>query len=406
MKSTLPIFMASLLFGMPAISNAGAGHGHQEANSSSLLSEESKHEESEHSENEKHESEEHDSHGHEESSAEDEEGVELTKTQQNLANIQVETLVKKNMAYQLYAPGEIRTNGYTSYLVSPRVDSVILKRHVALGDHVEQGQPLVTLFSETIAEAQADHRVDSAEWQRVQKLGRKTVGDKRYVEAQAAFEASYGRLLAFGLSEAAIKQFSNKTLRLGEYTLNAETEGAVLSDDFNQGQRVTAGESLIELANESELWVEARFSPNNQMTFAAGTLAEVEVDGVKYSARVSEEAHTIDPVTRTRVVRLLVDNEAHRLHPGMFADVFFTFKTKNSVLAIPESALMRSADGDWTLFIEHQPDRFEAKEVELGRSLGEFREITGIESGSKVVTEGAFFVASEIAKGGFDPHNH
>ncbi len=411
MKNTLPLFMAGLLLGTPVMSYAGSGHDHDRAETEqpqSLVHDEQEgdeHTSDGHEENDGHKQVDNDGHGHDESEEENG-GVQLSKTQQDLANIQVQTLVKRRMSYQFYAPGEIRTNGYTSYLVSPRVDSVVLKRHVALGDHVEQGQPLITLFSETIAEAQADHRIDNAEWKRVQTLGRKTVGEKRYVAAQAAYEVSYGRLLAFGLSEPAIQQAGNQNFRLGEYTLNAETSGAVLSDDFNQGQRVTAGESLIELANESELWVEARFAPNNQTTFAVGTIADVEVDGVKYRARVSEEAHTIDPVTRTRVVRLLVDNEAHRLHPGMFADVFFSFQTENTVLAIPESALMRSPDGDWTLFIELQKNKFEAKEVELGRSLGDFREIKGIESGSKVVTEGAFFVASEIAKSGFDPHNH
>jgi hypothetical protein len=45
-------------------------------------------------------------------------------------------------------------------------------------------------------------------------------------------------------------------------------------------------------------------------------------------------------------------------------------------------------------------------EVELGRALGPLREITGVKPGTRIVTEGAFFVASQIAKGGFDPHNH
>jgi len=68
--------------------------------------------------------------------------------------------------------------------------------------------------------------------------------------------------------------------------------------------------------------------------------------------------------------------------------------------------LMRGADGDWTVFIEHEPGQFEPQEIELGRSLGQWREITGLEAGIRVVTKGAFFVASQIAKGGFDPHNH
>lgn len=90
----------------------------------------------------------------------------------------------------------------------------------------------------------------------------------------------------------------------------------------------------------------------------------------------------------------------------MFVKVLFQFETQHKVIAVPEEALIRSSDGDWTVFIEDHPGEFKAVEVELGRSLGEFREIIGLENGTRVVTQGAFFVASEIAKGGFDPHNH
>ena len=101
-----------------------------------------------------------------------------------------------------------------------------------------------------------------------------------------------------------------------------------------------------------------------------------------------------------------MENQEDSLHSGMFVKINFQFKTANKVMAVPEEALVRSADGDWTVFVEDHPGEFEAVEVDLGRSLGDLREIIGLESGSRVVTQGAFFVASEIAKGGFDPHNH
>ncbi|NIA01385.1 MAG: efflux RND transporter periplasmic adaptor subunit [Planctomycetia bacterium] len=339
-------------------------------------------------------------HGH------DEEGVSLNTEQTALANIQVGPLAPRTMDYSVYAPGEIKANGYTSYFVSPRVESVVIRRHAALGEHVKKGQPLVTLFSETVAEAQAAFRISHAEWQRTQKLGRKTVGDKRYITAQTDREAAYGRLKAFGLSDSVIQSIPQSTSTLGEYTLNAEIDGAVLSDDFQQGQRVEAGEPLMILADERELWVEARMAPNKRLQLPAGTPAEIKVGNDVLPARVTQEAHTIDPETRTRVVRLLVDNTSHRLHPGMFADVFFNFKTEQPVLAVPETALMRSSDGDWTIFVEDHPGEFKPVEVELGRPLGQWREISGVEPGTRIVMEGAFFVASQIAKGGFDPHNH
>lgn len=78
-------------------------------------------------------------------------GVRLTATQLSLAEIDTKPLSLQTLSYDIYAPGEIKANDYTSYLVSPRVDSILLKRHVALGDHVEKDQVLVTLFSESVA---------------------------------------------------------------------------------------------------------------------------------------------------------------------------------------------------------------------------------------------------------------
>lgn len=339
---------------------------------------------------------------HEEASS-----ASLNTEQLTLAGIQVEALNAKPVDYQLYAPGEILSNGYTSYRVSPRVASVVLKRHVALGDHVKQDQPLVTLFSENVAQAQAIYRTAWPEWNRVRELGRKTVGDKRYINAKTDFEAAQATLQAYGLSSSDLQSLaSQKTLSLGEYTLRAEIDGAVLADDFEQGQRIEAGAPLIVLADEKQLWVEAHLSSNVSLTLGAGTIAEVVAGDVRVKATVTQEAHTIDPVTRTRTVRLVVNNPEHRLHPGQFAEVFFRFRTEKPVLAVPETALMRSADGDWTVFVEDHPGEFQPVEVELNRSLGKLREISGIEPNTRIVIKGAFFVASQIAKGGFDPHNH
>jgi len=338
---------------------------------------------------------------------ENHEGVSLSPQQIKFANIKVATLTSRRMDYQIYAPGELKANAYTSYGVSSRVDSVVLRRHVALGDHVEKGQSLVTLFSATVAEVQARFWIAQSEWRRVKKLGRKSVGDKRYVAAQADYQAILGRLKSFGFSDDQIQSAGKqRSSSLGEYTLIAEISGRVLKDDFKQGQRMQAGDSLMELVDENELWIEARLPPNRILHLPAGTHARVQVGKEWYVAEVTQEAHAIDPQTRTRVVRLVIDNAAHRLHPGMFVEVYFSFNTKQPVTAVPESALMRSADGEWIVFVEDHANEFEAVEVEVGQALGEWREVFGIEAGSRIVTEGAFFVASQIAKGGFDPHNH
>jgi RND family efflux transporter MFP subunit len=346
---------------------------------------------------------------------EHQEEIHLTDIQLKQADIQVAAINKQVMSSPVYAPGEIKANGYTSYYVSPRVESVVLKRHAILGERVEVGQPLVTLFSEDVAQAQANYRVAYADWQRVKNLTSDTVSDKQKLTVQTGYIATMSRLKAYGLTDEAIVflRNSNNAL-LGEYTLTAIREGAVLSDDFHQGQRIGAGVTIMVLTDESQLWVEARLPPTENIHLPIGTVAQIMLLDQIYQAKVIQSAHTIDVKTRTRIVRLLVDNPEDKLHAGMFVDVTFANDLPQPVIAVPQNALIRGADGDWQVFIEHEAGEFQALEVELGQVLvtqnniekTSYQEVFGLEEGTKVVINGAFFIASQAAKSGFSAHNH
>lgn len=333
--------------------------------------------------------------------------VILSAEKMLLADIQVATISPTYQMSTIYAPGEVKANGYKSYIVSPRTESVIISRHAALGEHVEKGQKLVTLFSETMSQAQADYLIASTEWQRLKRLTNTTVSDSTLLQAKATYNAAYGKLIALGLTESAIGAISNKDIKaFGQYTLTAQRAGVVLQDDFIQGQRLSAGDTVMLLADEQQLWVEAKVSPSKPLDLSINAPAVIKFAGQSYPAKVIQEAHTIDPKSRTRIIRLAVDNSHDKLHSGMFVKVYFQFITQQQVTAVPEQALIRGTDGDWLVFAEQQTGEFKAVEVTLGRALGELREITGIKSGTRLVIKGAFFVASEIAKSGFDPHNH
>jgi RND family efflux transporter MFP subunit len=372
-------------------------------------------------------------------------GAELSFTvqQMQLANIRVESINAKYMYKRLYAPGEIQANGYTSYMVSPRVESVILSRHAILGEHVEKGQALVTLFSEAVAQAQAIYRIRYADWQRAKKVNREVISDSEFLNTETEYFAAYSRLKAYGLTKQAINEIADNTSStLGEYTLRAARSGLVLSDTFQQGQRVSAGDSIMLLSDEKELWVEARLASNNAMPLSKGTKAQLLLSGStdnkqrSYQAEVIQQAHTIDAKTRTRIVRLKVKNTDHQLHPGLFVDVYFSVLSHKPVLAVPETALTQGSDGDWLIYIaktSHENDSgdednhgeqereemvFTAQEVELGAYYQVFsqqsqqwtswREVIGAAKDNKinVVTKGAFFITSQSAKSGFDTHNH
>ncbi|MFC3034755.1 efflux RND transporter periplasmic adaptor subunit [Pseudoalteromonas fenneropenaei] len=333
--------------------------------------------------------------------------VKLSQTQQQLVGIKIATVSRRPAAMRLAAPAELLANGYTSYIATPRTESIVVKRHVMLGDIVKPGQALATLFSPTMAEAQAEYISAYTDWLRVKTLTSNTVSQSEKQLLAIKQRGAEGKLLALGLSADAIRTLREEPEpTLGQYTLNAQTAGIVLQDAFVLGQRIAAGDALMLISNEQSLWVDARIPASNQLTLDGDTSAFVVWQAERLPAKVIQQAHTIDPITRTRIVRLQVDNPADVLHAGMFVDVEFMIPTKTDALVVPTEALSRSSDGDWQVFVTSDDETFVPVEVELGTTLAEGKEVLDLPEGSRIAISGAFFIASELAKSGFDPHNH
>ncbi len=348
-----------------------------------------------------------DGHGHEgEPPAE----VRLTPEQRRTLGLSTETLTARALGDGLRAPGEVRLNAYTTAQVTPRIAAQVIARHARLGDRVARGQPLVTLSSVDMAEAQGDLVVAELEWGRLDKIKDKFVSDKEYVEASVARQKARSSVLAYGMTEAQIAALLANAARRadGTFDLLAPQAGTVIQDEFVQGELVQPGRVLFEITDETVRWVEAQMSPADAQRVAVGDQARVASgEGDAWiEGRVTQIHHRLDETTRTQAVRIEVPDPGHRLHPGVFVDVVVLVGTAEPVLAIPEAAVLRSPDGDWQVFVAEGEDAFKPVEVELVRTAGGLAVIEGLAPGTRVVTQGAFFLQSELAKAGFDPHNH
>lgn len=354
----------------------------------------------------------HDAHAHAtgEVHAEHEEGgVRLTAEQQSMAGIVVEILQPREIAGELRAPGEIQLNAYATSRVAPRIPAQIVERQAKLGDRVEKGQVLLTLSSVEMAQAQGDLLVAEREWQRVSNLGKEVVSDQRYTEARIAREQARARVNAFGMTDDEIRQLvatGKAELASGRFQLPAPQAGTVISDHFIVGELVEPGRMLFEISDESILWVEARLTPDEAAMVAVNAQATVLVGDQAIEGRVSQVHHALDESTRTLAVRIEVPNPDDRLHPGLFVEARIASGMTEQDLAVPEEAVLRNPDGNWQVFVEHDPGEFEAREVAVVRTAAGQTVIEGVKPGTRVVTRGAFFLQSELAKSGFDIHAH
>ncbi len=336
--------------------------------------------------------------------------VKLSPEQIRVAGIKVTKLTLSRVADTFSAAGEVKLNDYRTVKVTPRISAQIIKRLVRLGDEVEPGQPLVILSSVEMAQAEGELLVADREWRRVKSLGRKVVSEKRYTEARVTRDLASAKVHAYGMSKLEIDNLLNAKNNVsadGTFSLISTIKGRVLMDDFVIGERVEPGRELMVIADESIMWTEAHVRPADAARISSGNSATLETGGKVYPAIVSQIHHTLDETTRTLAVRLDVENKDDHLHPGMFVNVRIQTNTVNQALSVPEDAVLRSPDGDWQVLVQQdEAGEFKAVEVELEYVSDGNAVISGIAPGTSVVTQGAFFVQSELAKSGFDIHNH
>jgi RND family efflux transporter MFP subunit len=274
---------------------------------------------------------------------------------------------------------------------------------------VEAGDPMVSLSSVAMAEAQGNLVVAEREWQRMRKLGRTVVSESRYLEAQIGRQQARARVIAFGMTSAQVDRLlrSGAAEADGTFLLLAPQAGTVVADDFVLGEVIEAGRTLFAVTDESVRWVEARMPPEYVAEVAVGAPARVRHRKLWLDGRVAQIHHQLDETTRTQAIRVEVPDPDHLLHPGVFVDVDIKTGRGTPVLALPEEAVLRRPDGGWRVFVvRDEPSSYQAVEVTLVRTADGWAVVEGLTSGTEVVTQGAFFLQSELAKGGFDIHQH
>ncbi len=341
--------------------------------------------------------------------AENKNTVIINVSSQKMADIEVTTLESKVLTTLLPAPGEVIPNATSSTKVTTRVAAQVIQPHVQEGQHVKEGEQLVTMSSVEMAQTQGDLLLAAQEWERVKSLGRDAISGKRYSEAQVAYQRAYSTALAYGMTEVNIEQLirtQKPSQAKGRFNLLASRKGTVFNINFTEGELIEPGRVMLQIVDEATVWVDAKLQPDLASSAKIGDTVRIDVSSDSLIGRVIQVHHQLDETTRTRSIRVEVPNTGDLLHPGQFVNCQIEVGKTAPVLALPTEAIVRTADGDWVVYIEKKQDEFQATEVKVIETIGNQTVIKGISDGTRVVTKGAFFVHSELNKKGFDAHGH
>ncbi|HAD49449.1 MAG TPA: efflux transporter periplasmic adaptor subunit, partial [Idiomarina sp.] len=277
--------------------------------------------------------------------------------------------------------------------VSPRVEGWIENLFVkAVGNSVKAGQPLYSIYSPEMVNAQEELVLASQRGN------------------QVLLDAAEERLRALQVSESEIKKLKETRKIQKTITVKAKQSGVLDRLTVREGAFVTPSMNLMTIAQLDKIWVIAEVFERQLNQVEVGNDVQMNLEyapGKEWQGKVDYVYPSLNPKTRTGQVRIHFDNPDGFLKPGMFANLNIKAGLGDKNLIIPKEALIRMG-GSNRVVLALGDGKFKSVNVDVGR-LGSSRVeiLSGLMAGDEIVTSAQFLIDSESSKSSdFKRMNH
>lgn len=265
--------------------------------------------------------------------------------------------------------------------VQPRAEGWIEGLAVrAMGETVEAGQLLFTLYSPMLESAQQEY------------LDAERIGNRDLIDA------SRDRLKALGLDAGVAERLARAGRASGRVPYYAPISGVVTDLAVREGAMVSPSMMALTITELGSLWVVAEVPESQAAWVRPGTVAEIRLPslpGETLTGRVEYVYPELSMETRTLRARIVIDASGTGLRPNMLANVTLLGEAGEPAVMIPRSALIRSGSED-RVVVALGEGRFAPRRVVAGAESGDrvvIRE--GLAEGERVVVAGQFLLDSE-----------
>lgn len=294
----------------------------------------------------------------------------------------------------------IRTVGRVA-LDERRLAKVTIKFHgwieqlfvSATGDHVAKGQRLFTIYSPDLVATQEEYLLALQ--------SRKQLGESDIPEVAAGskdlLEATRHRLHLWDIGDEHIRELERTKQVTKTLPIHSPISGTVIRKEILQGTHVEPGEELYTIADLSHVWILADVYEYELPSIKVGQEATVTLSydpTVKLHGRIAFIYPTVDPKTRTAVVRFEVANAEDKLKPEMYTNVELHIPL-GVQLAVPEGAILDTGTRK-IVFVDRGHGTLEPREVRVGAKVEQFYIVeSGLMPGERVVASATFLIDSE-----------
>ncbi len=314
--------------------------------------------------------------------------VSLDKIQR--AGVKSEPAEMRKLARPVSAPGVAKIDERTLREITLRADAYIEKLYVAeTGKHVKAGEPLFRIYSPDIVKAEVDYKTAM----------RASAGQSRS-DSEKDLQGASMRLQNLDVPDSVIKSLSNgKGATPMQIDWPSPVSGVVIDKKVVEGQKVSAGAMLYQIADLSSIWVVADVAEQDIGPIKVGVRATAvfrAFPNEKFEGKVTFILHELAMQTRTAKVRIEIANPDHRIRHEMYADVTIDAgEADGERLVVPVSAVLDTGVRQVVL-VDKGEGRFEPRPVKLGYRGEGYVEVTeGLAAGDKVVTSANFLIDAE-----------
>jgi len=180
-------------------------------------------------------------------------------------------------------------------------------------------------------------------------------------------------------------------------TIRAPFGGIVIRTNAAPGETLSTDRELFQIADASQVWVQAEVYEKDLGRIQTGQVAAVSVDTYadrEFLGKVTYISDILDPQTRSARVRCEITNPDGLLKLDMYATVRLPTKFKKDALTVPADAIQQIQGKD-VVFVRTGATTFELKAVRIGKVIQGVAEVlSGLQRGESVVTQGAFHLKS------------
>jgi Cu(I)/Ag(I) efflux system membrane fusion protein len=303
----------------------------------------------------------------------------------NSIGVRTATASVEPISEKIESVGFVGYDEHRSSQVHLRTEGWIKELNIrAVGDPVEKGDLLFTIYAPEVTVASAD-------------LIRAVRRNDKQAEQNIRIQ-----LQNFGIDSAQIDDMARASNPAKVFKVYAPQSGVVTTLEAADGMYLQPDSIALTLSDMSSVWLMvdvfeqdiARLSKNSDV------LASFEhLPGQVLEGRIDYIYPELDAVTRTLPVRLHFDNSKGVLRPNMFGRVTIIPSETRSAVTVPASALIRTGSSD-RIILQTEDGTFQPRMVTpglTGRFGGGSRTeiLQGLEAGEEVVTSAQFLIDSE-----------